>query len=114
MSIVAPTVTPDAPAEVDSEQQALVRNLAAQPGQQGRPDRHPGLFLGVAAVLWLVPLLWTVYTSLRPQQTISTTIRIFPSAARYSLDNYFNAWNRRPAPAVLQELVDTSPCRQCS
>ena len=30
-------------------------------------DRTPGLFLSVMAVIWLIPLLWSVFTALRPK-----------------------------------------------
>lgn len=52
------------------------------------------LFLGVAAALWLVPLLWTFYTSLRPQSYFQAGNGYFSIGGSYNFDNYRDAWNQ--------------------
>ncbi|MFJ6632252.1 carbohydrate ABC transporter permease [Streptomyces sp. NPDC091376] len=63
------------------------------PGGSAAPRRETGrhLLLGGIALLWLVPLLWAVYTSLRPYS--DTTRNGYLSWPRgISLDNYTGAW----------------------
>lgn len=62
-------------------------------GGSAAPRRETGrhLLLGGIALLWLVPLLWAVYTSLRPYS--DTTRNGYLSWPRgISLDNYTDAW----------------------
>lgn len=64
-----------------------------RPGMVGRTGRRIGLhaFLLVAALLWLFPLLWAGYTSLRPYA--DTAERGYVSlAGSLTLDNYAAAW----------------------
>ncbi|MCX4513906.1 carbohydrate ABC transporter permease [Streptomyces sp. NBC_01619] len=66
---------------------------ARTPGGSAAPRRETGrhLLLGGIALLWLVPLLWAVYTSLRPYS--DTTRNGYLSWPRgISLDNYTDAW----------------------
>jgi multiple sugar transport system permease protein len=60
-----------------------------------RRPRHLGtyLFLTVMAVMWLIPLLWAVYTSLRPKAD-TDRYGYFSIAGRFDLGNYFAAWNQ--------------------
>lgn len=51
------------------------------------------LFLLVTALVWLAPLLWAFYTSLRPFE--STFIEGYWSVAgEYNFDNYLEAWDQ--------------------
>ena len=51
------------------------------------------LFLAVAAVFWLAPVAWTLYTSLRPYS--ETAERGYVSLPRsISFSNYTNAWTQ--------------------
>ena len=50
-------------------------------------------FLIVAAVLWLIPLLWTFYTSLRPYDYFKDH-SYFSFGGSYSFSNYSDAWNQ--------------------
>jgi len=63
-----------------------------------RPERV-GLhaFLMVMAALWLFPLLWAVYTSLRPiGDTIKHGFVSWPGTL--NLENYVNAWTQADLP----------------
>ena len=54
-------------------------------------------FLITTAVLWIIPLLWAVYTSLRPYA--STADRgYFSIGGAYNLDNFSAAWNQADFP----------------
>jgi multiple sugar transport system permease protein len=55
------------------------------------------VFLSVTALVWLIPLLWAVYTSLRPyQETASRGFLTFPKAI--TGENYANAWQQAEFP----------------
>jgi len=60
-----------------------------------RKPRHTGtyLFLTVMAVMWLIPLIWAVYTSLRPKAD-TDRFGYFSVAGRFDLGNYVDAWNQ--------------------
>ena len=45
------------------------------------------LFLTVMALVWLVPLLWSIYTSLRPKAD-TDKYGYFSFAGAFNLDNY--------------------------
>jgi multiple sugar transport system permease protein len=51
------------------------------------------LFLTVMAVMWLVPLLWTLYTALRPRES-TVEHGYFSLAGPYNLDNFTAAWSQ--------------------
>ncbi|MEA2622270.1 MAG: multiple sugar transport system permease protein, partial [Chloroflexota bacterium] len=54
-------------------------------------------FLIALAIAWLWPLLWTVYTSLRPfAETSASGYVSLPGTL--SLDNFVNAWNEADLP----------------
>ncbi len=55
------------------------------------------LFLILVAVLWLAPVIWTLYTSLRPYS--DTAERGYVSLpGQITLDNYTNAWTQGEIP----------------
>ena len=63
--------------------------------RRGRFGLH--LFLAVVALLWLLPVLWAVYTSFRPYA--DTAARGYVSAPReLTLANYANAWTSAELP----------------
>ena len=57
------------------------------------PHYATHLFLLVMAGMWLIPLLWSVYTALRPFAD-TNKFGYFSIAGHYSLDNFFTAWNQ--------------------
>ncbi|MFE6489433.1 carbohydrate ABC transporter permease [Streptomyces sp. NPDC057757] len=64
-----------------------------------RPRRQTGrhLMLGTIALLWLVPLLWAVYTSLRPySDTAKNGYLSWPHSL--SLGNFTDAWEQSGMP----------------
>ena len=67
------------------------------------------LFLLVTALVWLAPLLWAVYTSLRPYA--STAVEGYVSiGGEYNLDNYTNAWtNAEMGKYFVNTLIITLP-----
>jgi multiple sugar transport system permease protein len=67
------------------------------------------LFLAVAAALWLIPIVWTVYTSLRPYS--DTAEHGYVSLPRsISFSNYTNAWSQADLPHYfLNSLIITVP-----
>jgi multiple sugar transport system permease protein len=67
------------------------------------------LFLIVVALLWLAPLVWTIYTSLRPYS--DTAERGYVSLpGELSLANYTNAWTDGDIPHFfLNSLLITLP-----
>jgi multiple sugar transport system permease protein len=79
----------------------LQRRALATPDREARPaarparGRHLGtyLFLTAMAVLWLVPLLWTLYTALRPRQ-VTVEHGYFSLAGPFNLKNFTDAWSQ--------------------
>jgi multiple sugar transport system permease protein len=67
------------------------------------------VFLIVAALLWLAPVLWTFYTSLRPYS--ETAERGYVSLPKHiTFDNYSNAWTQGDIPHYfLNSLYITVP-----
>ncbi|MFB7289052.1 carbohydrate ABC transporter permease [Actinacidiphila glaucinigra] len=68
-------------------------------GAVSKPPRQTGrhLMLATIALLWLLPLLWAVYTSLRPYA--DTSKHGYLSWPRgISLQNYTDAWNQSGMP----------------
>ncbi len=66
-------------------------------------------FLTVMALTWLFPLLWAVYTSLRPYaDTLKNGYVSFPSSL--SFNNFVNAWNQADFPqAYLNSAIVAVP-----
>jgi len=66
-------------------------------------------FLTFLAVTWLFPLLWAVYTSLRPySETLRDGFISFPTVI--NLDNFGSAWTRGEFPQFyLNSLIVTVP-----
>jgi multiple sugar transport system permease protein len=67
------------------------------------------VFLIIAALLWLAPVLWTMYTSLRPYS--ETAERGYVSLPKHiTFDNYSNAWTQGDIPHYfLNSLYITVP-----
>ena len=89
-----------ATADVD----VVARPRAAEPAvaaRRRRPIRPArvvlNVFLVVTALAWLIPLLWAVYTSLRPYA--DTAARGYVSLpGELNFDNFANAWNQAELP----------------
>ena len=61
----------------------------------GRVALHA--FLIFISLLWLFPLVWTIYTSLRPYGDTAKNGYV-SMAQTLTLDNYFNAWDQADIP----------------
>ncbi len=108
MSIVAPTVTPDLTPEEAGDHK---RSFGTSPLNRGSRGSRIGIlvFLSVAAVLWLIPLLWTVYTSLRPNDYFDDH-SFFSVGGPYNFQNYIDAWKQAQLPKFfLNSAIITIP-----
>ena len=67
---------------------------AAEPAGS-RPKRHYAthIVLIVLAVMWLLPLGWSLYTALRPIESTNAH-GYFSIAGPYNFDNFVTAWNQ--------------------
>jgi multiple sugar transport system permease protein len=67
------------------------------------------VFLAITALLWLAPVVWTLYTSLRPYS--DTARHGYVSLPReVSFENYSNAWTQAELPHFfLNSLIITVP-----
>ena len=79
--------------------QALIKRKATQLGK----DRLISIFLTIFALLWLFPILWTIWSSLRPySDVLSNGLLSMPS--KLSLDNYEEALRKM---AVVKYFINT-------
>jgi multiple sugar transport system permease protein len=81
-----------------AEELAVPREVATHRKQSIRPRRvllH--VFLIGISLLWLFPLLWTIYTSFRPYGETAKH-GYFSIATSLTLDNYANAWDQGKIP----------------
>jgi multiple sugar transport system permease protein len=65
--------------------------------RQKRKDTAISIFIGIFAVAWIFPLLWTLYSSLRPYIDLQAN-GVFSVPETLNLDNYFNAIRRMNLP----------------
>ena len=66
---------------------------AARVTKKQRPKYGTHLFLIVMSILWLIPLVWAVYTSLRPRAD-TEKYGYFSIAGAFNFDNFVQAWNQ--------------------
>jgi len=56
-------------------------------------------FLVTVSIAWLFPLVWAIYTSLRPYGDTAGNARgYFSIGGSYNFDNFVNAWNQAELP----------------
>jgi multiple sugar transport system permease protein len=82
----APVTTPDLTA--DSSAARIVRGK-----KQGQSKWGIQLFLLAMAVLWLIPLLWTIYTALRPKEATDKH-GYWSIAGPFNFKNFTTAWSQ--------------------
>ena len=81
----------------------------ARRGSRSRPHVGTHIFLIVMAVMWLIPLLWSVYTALRPKAD-TDRYGYFSIAGTYNLQNFIDAWNQGGFPTYfLNSVIITIP-----
>jgi multiple sugar transport system permease protein len=84
-----------------------VRELSRRAIRWPRVGLHA--FLAVTAVLWLAPVVWTFYTSLRPYSDTATHGYVSVPHT-INLKNYSNAWSQAELPHFfLNSLIITVP-----
>jgi multiple sugar transport system permease protein len=66
------------------------------------------VFLTAVAVLWLIPLAWTLYTSLRPNAA-TTKLGYFSVGGGVTFSNFSTAWNSGFAVYLLNSAIITIP-----
>jgi multiple sugar transport system permease protein len=71
--------------------------------KQKRKDAIISIFIGFFAILWLFPIAWTLWTSLRPFQDIIED-GVFSWPRNINLDNYFSAFERMN---IVQYLINS-------
>jgi multiple sugar transport system permease protein len=67
------------------------------PSRRKRAGVASSVFVFVLAVLWLIPLLWTVYVSLRPESD-TNKFGYFSLAHSLTFSNYSDAWTQGQLP----------------
>ncbi len=82
-------------ATLEPIEQKLV--LQKRKNSQKIKDRFISVFIGFFALVWLFPILWTMYSSLRPYAEIRAN-GIFSFPKVLNLDNYFEAISRMELP----------------
>ncbi|GHB78200.1 ABC transporter permease [Streptomyces viridiviolaceus] len=90
---------------------ARAKRPAAEAARPVRPRRDTGrhLLLATVSVAWLVPLLWAVYTSLRPYEDTAKH-GYFSWPRGLSLANFTDAWSQSGMPHFLfNSLLITVP-----
>jgi multiple sugar transport system permease protein len=71
--------------------------------KQKRKDAIISIFIGFFAILWLFPIAWTLWTSLRPFQDIIED-GVFSWPRNINLDNYLSAFERMN---IVQYLINS-------
>jgi multiple sugar transport system permease protein len=67
------------------------------------------IFLTVLGIMWLVPLLWTLYTSLRPK-SVTDKHGYFSVAGPFNFKNFSDAWTQGGFKALFtNSLIITIP-----
>ena len=76
---------------------------------QKRKDLFISIFIGFFAIVWIFPILWTVWTSLRPYNDI-ISYGIFSWPRHLNFDNYVNAFKQMNIGRYLtNSLIITIP-----
>lgn len=69
------------------------RHAAVPVGSKGKRHYGTHIFLTVMAVIWLIPLVWSLFTALRPKQD-TDKYGYFSLQGTFNLDNFIQAWNQ--------------------
>ena len=65
--------------------------------RQKRKDAVISIFIGTFAILWIFPLIWTLYSSLRPYIDLQAN-GVFSFPETLNLQNYIDAVRRMNLP----------------
>ena len=78
-------------------------------GRQRVKDRFISIFIGIFALVWIFPIVWTLWSSLRPYSEIRAN-GVFSVPESIGLDNYSSAVQRMDLPTYLwNSLIITAP-----
>jgi len=78
-------------------------------GRQRVKDRFISIFIGVFALIWIFPIVWTLWSSLRPYKEIRAN-GVFSVPESIGLGNYSTAIERMDLPTYLwNSLIITAP-----
>ena len=78
-------------------------------GRQRVKDRFISIFSGIFALVWIFPIVWTLWSSLRPYSEIRAN-GVFSVPESIGLDNYSTAIQRMDLPTYLwNSLIITAP-----
>jgi len=78
-------------------------------GRQRVKDRFISIFIGIFALVWIFPIVWTLWSSLRPYSEIRAN-GVFSVPESIGLDNYSTAIQRMDLPTYLwNSFIITAP-----
>jgi multiple sugar transport system permease protein len=78
-------------------------------GGLNKPHYGTHLFLLVMSVMWLIPLVWTLFTSLRPKAD-TDKFGYFSFGGSFGFENYSNAWQQAGlAKYFVNSIIITVP-----
>jgi multiple sugar transport system permease protein len=78
-------------------------------GRQRVKDRFISIFIGIFALVWIFPIVWTLWSSLRPYKEIRAN-GVFSVPESIGLGNYGTAVERMDLPTYLwNSLIITAP-----
>ncbi|BCW34996.1 ABC transporter permease [Arthrobacter sp. StoSoilA2] len=84
---------------------AVVPTLPVETGKAGKPSKSAGagksgkrhygthIFLIVMAAIWLIPLVWSLFTALRPKAD-TDKYGYFSLGGSFGFENFVQAWNQ--------------------
>ena len=78
---------------VDTATPSRQTKPAGKSARLSRPHYGTHLFLIVMAVVWLIPLVWALFTALRPKSS-TDKFGYFSLGGDFNLDNFFQAWTQ--------------------
>ena len=87
---------------------AYQQSAVATNARRRKTLRRAGLqaFLIAMSLIWLLPLLWALYTSFRPYEDTAGDPRGYVSiGGAYNLDNYISAWTQGELPKYFLNTV---------
>jgi multiple sugar transport system permease protein len=82
--------------------------LVDRPPKKRARNTGTYIFLTVMAVVWLIPLVWALYTSLRPTAA-TRSFGYFSLGGGLTFDNFATAWNSGFASYLLNSAIITIP-----
>lgn len=71
----------------------ISRRQRTNKAAHGRPHWGTHIFLGLMALLWLIPLAWALFTSLRPKAD-TDKYGYFSFGGSFNFNNFIQAWNQ--------------------